>query len=133
VVDAVGVATTTNLQARIKLLRSLPTLRAYSDTELAELATLVGERSTGPGQVLVREGDPACASFVIVEGTARVTRRGTCIAALGPGQFVGEMSMFDNAPHPATVTAETPLRVLLLDDKVMKLFQQGKERSDAID
>ena len=46
--------------------------------------------------------------FVILEGTARVTRGGgpTALASVeGPGSVIGEMAVLDPAPRAATVVA----------------------------
>ena len=42
-----------------------------------------------------------------------LSRYGKPIDALGPGQFLGEMSILDRAAHTATATARTPMRILL--------------------
>jgi CRP-like cAMP-binding protein len=43
-----------------------------------------------------------------------VTRGGQTIAQLGPGDCVGELSLLDHGPRTASVTAATPLTVLVL-------------------
>jgi CRP-like cAMP-binding protein len=65
--------------------------------------------------VLCREGQAGHQFFVVVEGQARVTMREREIATLGPGGFFGEMSLLDGGPRIATVTAATPMKLLVLD------------------
>jgi CRP-like cAMP-binding protein len=43
-----------------------------------------------------------------------VERNGKKIATLGPGAYFGELSLLDKGPRTATVTALTPLTVLVL-------------------
>ena len=52
--------------------------------------------------------------FVIAEGTAAVTVAGSNVATIGPGDYFGELAMITEQARGATVTAETPLRCLVM-------------------
>jgi len=52
---------------------------------------------------------------VVVDGQASVRRDGRLIATLGPGDFVGEMSLIAGTPRSATVIAETDMLVETLN------------------
>ena len=52
--------------------------------------------------------------FVIAEGTAAVSVLGATVAVLGPGEYFGELAMLTEQARAATVTAETPLRCLMM-------------------
>lgn len=52
--------------------------------------------------------------FVIVEGTASVSVAGAIVTTLGPGEYFGELAMLTEQERGATVTAETPLRCLMM-------------------
>jgi CRP-like cAMP-binding protein len=69
------------------------------------------------GKVLVSEGSAGSEFFIIVDGKARVTRRGKKVAELGPGDFFGDLALLDRAPRNATVVAETPMEVLVLGQR----------------
>ena len=100
---------------KVEMLRRVPALAGYRDRQLAELARLVDELSLATGHVLTTEGRPGAEAFLIVEGEALVTVGGRAVARLGPGQFVGEMALLDHEPCSATVTATSPMRVLVMD------------------
>jgi CRP/FNR family transcriptional regulator, cyclic AMP receptor protein len=85
--------------------------------ELARIASLVDEVDAPKGKVIVREGEPGRECFVIADGRARATIRGKGTATLGPGSFFGEMSLLDQGPRSATVTAETDLHLLVLGSR----------------
>jgi CRP/FNR family cyclic AMP-dependent transcriptional regulator len=85
--------------------------------ELARIASLVEEVEAPEGKVLVRQGDPGNECFVIAEGRAKATMRGKGSAVLGPGSFFGEMSLLDQGPRSATVTAETDMHLLVLGSR----------------
>jgi CRP-like cAMP-binding protein len=52
-----------------------------------------------------------------VDGTAKVTRQGRKVATLGPGTAFGELALLDKAPRNATVTAETPMELVVLGQR----------------
>ena len=69
--------------------------------------------ATPAGRRVVEEGALGDQFFVIVGGTAKVTRRGRRVATLGRGDAFGELSLLVRSPRNATVTAETDLDVLV--------------------
>jgi cAMP-dependent protein kinase regulator len=96
-------------------LRALSPFRRHSTDRLAELLEHGEWRALGPGDVVIRQGDPGDAFYVIGSGQAEVTRNGAHIVTLGPGEHFGELALLNDAPRNATVTAQTPLRVFRLD------------------
>ena len=54
---------------------------------------------------------------MIVEGTAKVSRQGRKVAEIGPGASFGELALLDRAPRNATVTAETPMELVVLGQR----------------
>jgi CRP-like cAMP-binding protein len=100
-------------KAKLDLLRKLPALAGCSDKELAEVARQVDDWSVTAGTTLTKEGEIGREAFLIVDGRADVVIRGEKVAELGPGEFIGEMSMVDHQPRTATLVAKTP-RMLLL-------------------
>jgi len=99
---------------KLEMLQRLPMFAACSERELAQILRLVDEIDMAKGDVLMREGAPGRESFIIVEGEAEVTVDRTHLATLGPGSFVGEMSLIEMEPRTATVTAKTPMRLLAI-------------------
>ena len=99
---------------RIDLLRSVWLFETCSGRELDKLATVAIPREVEAGRRLSREGGSRREFIVIVEGKAEVVRNGEVLATLGPGDFVGEMSLLDRQEHVATVTATEPSTLLLM-------------------
>jgi CRP-like cAMP-binding protein len=60
------------------------------------------------------EGDPGSSFHVLLDGRAKVVRRGRTVARLSPGDFFGEIGLLDPGPPTATVIAESSLRCLTL-------------------
>lgn len=100
-----------------KHLAEVPLFSACSKKDLA----LVGRRGedvkVDAGKVLVGEGSTGTEFFVILSGKARVTRRGRKVATLGPGDFFGDLALLDKAPRNATVTADTPMELVVLGQR----------------
>jgi CRP-like cAMP-binding protein len=92
----------------------VPMFSACSTDELLRVSAATTIREAAAGDALIREGAAATEFFVILRGDARVTRGGAEVAMLGPGDFFGELALFDPAPRNATVTAVTPLSVAVL-------------------
>ena len=100
--------------AKVELLRNVPLFSACTDRDLRRIAGLVEEMDVRDRTVLIRQGEPGRECFVIAEGKAKATVRGSGSASLGPGDVVGEMSLLDQAPRAATVTAWTDMHLLVL-------------------
>jgi CRP-like cAMP-binding protein/cytochrome P450 len=66
-------------------------------------------RTFSAGEVIIREGDAADAFYIILSGSAEVTRlvhgAPQPLARLGEGQFFGEIGLLQDIPRTATVTA----------------------------
>ena len=60
---------------------------------------------------------PGREAMFIVSGAASVRRNGSAIAELGPGDVLGEMSLINQAPRNATVTADSDMVVLLMNSR----------------
>lgn len=102
---------------KLALLGRVPLFSACSKRELARIASLTEQIDVPEGRVLTRQGDPGRECFVIADGYARATVRGRRSVRLGPGSFFGEMSLLDQGPRSATVTAETDMHLLVLGSR----------------
>lgn len=81
-----------------------------SAAELAEFA---------PGANVFRRNDAADALYAIVEGTAKVTVRGSPDIRLGEGDVFGEACLLEEAQRQADVDAESPLMALRIRKKAL--------------
>lgn len=77
--------------------------------ELRHIAALCTPLRVGEGCVLARRGGAATECFVIGEGTALVVADDHIVAAVGPGDCVGEMELLDGGPRSRTVVALTAM------------------------
>jgi CRP-like cAMP-binding protein len=103
--------------AKIELLRGAPLFEQCSKQELQRIARIADELDVPAGKELIREGERGREFFVIVAGEVDVRRKGRKVKTLGPGSFVGEIALLSKIPRVATVTALTPLDVLVITDR----------------
>jgi CRP/FNR family transcriptional regulator, cyclic AMP receptor protein len=95
-------------------LKSVPFFGSISKKELAVVAQQADEIDVPAGKVLAREGDIGHEFFVIDHGRAEVTRGGEHVANLEPGDFFGEMALLEDDQRTATVTASTPMSLIVM-------------------
>jgi CRP-like cAMP-binding protein len=100
--------------AKLDLLARVPLFAGCSKQDLKTISALAEETDLRDGKRFITEGEVASEFFVLVEGTAKVTRRGRRVGELGPGEWAGEMALLTDAPRSATVTATSPLVVLVI-------------------
>jgi CRP-like cAMP-binding protein len=95
-------------------LGKIPMFASCTPEQLDRLIELGGLRTAHDGDDVVREGDKGGTFFLILDGRALVTRSDHELDTLGPGDYFGELSLFDPAPRDATVTAVGSLSLVTL-------------------
>lgn len=98
-------------------LAQVPLFSALSKKELALVARRAEDVRVDSGRMLVTEGSTGSEFFVIIEGNAAVSRHARKVATLGPGDAFGELALLDKAPRNATVTASTPMELVVLGQR----------------
>ena len=99
--------------AEVEGLRKVPFFQDLTTDDLERLAGIGRRRAYEAGQDIVRKGDVEGGLFFILSGSATV-QTGGASHTLGPGSFFGEMALLDGGPRVATVTAATPMYLLVL-------------------
>ncbi len=105
--------------SNLDLLRRVPLFSLLTVAQAEVISGAVTKRRFKRGEVLVEQGQKSNALAILLTGRARVVSadsrgREVILATLGPGDYIGEMSIIDNEPHSATVRAEVQTDVLLL-------------------
>src|SRR6266545_3281869 len=81
------------------------------------------------GTVLFREGEPGKEMYVVQQGRITISKTvgevEKILASLGPGEFVGEMSILNNKPRSATGTCAEPSKLLVIDAKTFEAMIRG--------
>jgi len=100
-----------------KHLATVPLFARCSSGDLAKIARLTDEIDVETGRQLVVEGDVGHEAFVVVEGSATISQGGFDVADVGPGAVFGEMALIERVPRNATVTATSPMRLLVIGQR----------------
>jgi CRP-like cAMP-binding protein/Fe-S-cluster-containing hydrogenase component 2 len=92
----------------------VPLFSQLSPLERAGIAVLLQSQLYARGDLIIHEGEPGDALYLIESGQVVVEREGQVIAHLDEGDFFGEMSLLAEKPHNANIRAVTPSQVLAL-------------------
>src|SRR5664280_264852 len=98
-------------------LKSIWLFSSCTGSELRKIRGSLDEVEVPAGKVLVEQGRIGMEFFLIVDGSAAVTRSGKKVATLGPGAHFGELALLDRRPRSASVTSETDMDVLVLSQR----------------
>ena len=90
-------------------LRKIPIFAGCSVAELEVVDRLTCEVRVPPGRVLMREGQRADQMLVVIDGRARVSRRGETLGTAATGSCFGGPELRVRAANRVTMTAETPM------------------------
>lgn len=99
----------------------VPLFSHLSRLELGTITRHAEIRDVDSGTVLVNQGSPGDAFYVILDGTAEVIREGEHVADAGPGTWFGELALLDGEPRSATVVAKGPVTVAVLDRNLFRM------------
>ena len=97
-----------SLEANKAFLKRVPLFSGLGERQLEKVAAGSVRRSFARGRMVVAEGEPSSALYILLAGRAKVQRsdsegKEVILAVLGSGECVGEMSLIDDAPRSASV------------------------------
>jgi voltage-gated potassium channel len=95
-------------------LATIPLFAEVEPAHLARIAAMATRFEVESGYVLAERGQPGSGMFVILEGTVEVELPGHASVSLGPGEFVGELSLLADVSRVARVKATGLVRGLAI-------------------
>jgi CRP-like cAMP-binding protein len=102
---------------KVELLKKVPLFSKLDKKGLQEVAHIADELDLPAGKEMATEGDRGREFFVLLEGEAEVTKQGNRINTMKQGDFFGEIALVTKMPRTATVTATTPVDVLVITER----------------
>jgi len=101
------------------LLGNITLFESLTDDDLASLSKRLTAADYAPGDIVFNQGEEGSSLFVIENGAVEISygegKAKVCLATLFPGQYFGELSLFDGAPRSATATAIKESHLIRLD------------------
>lgn len=92
------------------MLNTIPLFQNLNDIQLASIGAHMALRVVEKGEFVVRAGDKATSLYIIVAGSVKVVSADpdnpaheVILKLLRPGEFFGEMPMFDKEAHGVSV------------------------------
>lgn len=99
--------------AAMKLLEKVPIFAGLSEPERKSLSRVAVEKSFAADASIVEQGENGVGFYLLTEGAAEVRRNRRLLKKLRPGDFFGEMALFEESPRNASVIAVGPARCLV--------------------
>ena len=116
----------------VEILRKLDVFSDLTFREALELDELLHERVYEKGEIIFEEGDIGHGIFVVVSGKVRVDASSELLKEtlleFGPGEMLGELTLFEEAPRFATaIAAERTVIVALLRAEFSSLLTRNSK------
>jgi CRP-like cAMP-binding protein len=103
------------VKEEVAILKRVPLFSTATSQQLRRILDECTFRSVQPGTVLTRQGERGRELFVVLNGNADCTVDGVKVREFGSGSFFGELTVLLGGPRTATITATSPMNLLVLD------------------
>ncbi len=117
---------------RLDFLRQVPMLEGLPDKVLARIDNHLDEVNVPAGHQLTVEGRGSHEAFIIEDGTAEVRIGDEVVGETVVGEMIGELGLLKHTQRAATVTATTPMRLLVINPRDMRWLTENKTLSERI-
>lgn len=119
------------------MIRQVPLFADLTNEEAEELWASGQEIEAAPGEVIIDEGTSGGSLFIILSGALEVSKRDkdrdVTLATRRPGEFLGEMSLLEQAPRSASVRAVDRSRLLVIGpDAFRRLLARRPEAATTL-
>jgi diguanylate cyclase (GGDEF)-like protein len=115
-----------------EFLRRVPLFEELGAEDLHWIAQATRVCSFADGESIFEIGEPGRSLYILIEGSVQVLHPNQPtshqLARLGPGEFLGEMALLNDAPRSATIRAAGPVEALVLEKEAFR--QLVLERPD---
>ena len=110
-------------------INQVPLFSGLDEAQQASLQQKMGQTTLRRGETLFEEGDLGDRLYIVTEGKVKLGHtsndgRESLLAVLGPGEILGELTLFDPGPRSTTATAVSPATLLhLLHSDLMEIVE----------
>jgi CRP-like cAMP-binding protein len=108
-------------------LRDVAMFRQLPEQELEALSRQLIQRRYGRHEVIFSQGDPGDGLYIVLDGHVSITRQSIdgdelILTVCEPGEYFGELSLFDGEPRSAGATAIDESTLLVLSRSAFRAF-----------
>ena len=121
------------LAARREILRQVSLFRMLTEAEIDAVAAHATTQSHARGSAILRQGDPASAMLIVLQGRVRVgvsvsDGRELNLRVMGPGEVIGEISLLDGQDRSTDVYALEACALLKVErDHFLTLLRSSSD------
>jgi len=134
--DRLNAAAVVALQPRIELLRRLDLFATASRPALETVARALTEVEAARGDVLIRQGEPADALWILRSGRVEISLHGEDgeqeLPGLGPDSYFGEIGLLRGIARTATVRAAEACQLYRVDAETFLDALSGYQPSPSL-
>jgi small-conductance mechanosensitive channel/CRP-like cAMP-binding protein len=123
----------------LELLRSVVLFEHLSPVQLEALGKLAVSRVAERDQVLFSEGEASAALYIVASGIVEVSKRleneqTHLLGSIGPGDYIGSMSLLTGEPYAATATARVRTHAIQIPyDAIVPLVKGDADMAEAFE
>ena len=111
------------------MISRVPLFAELDAAEISDVMELLRAQVAEPGEIVVREGDPAHSMYFIASGEVEIAFKGKkSPLRIGIGQFFGEVAVLRRSRRSATVTAISRTNLLVLDGQDLRALMHRDPR-----
>lgn len=108
-------------------LRDVALFRELPDEELEALAHQVVQRRYGRNELVFSQGDPGDGLYIVSQGHVSISRQSSdgdelILSVCDPGEYFGDLALFDDEPRSASATTIEGANVLFLSRQAFRAF-----------
>ena len=126
---AAGAAEPVSTQIKPGVLRRVKIFADLSDEQLQRFVDYMELQQVRPFAEIVKQGQHGDAMYLVLEGELRVRMmvngKESVLVTLGPGEFFGEISLFDHGPRSADVVSNKESVLLKVSAESFEKLQGG--------
>ena len=110
-----------------EVLREVALFHGLGTGDLEALARQVAERRYNRGELIFSQGDPGDGLYIVMRGHVGIRRQNLegdelLLSVVEPGEYFGELALFDEEPRSATAVALEPCNTLFLSRAAFRAF-----------
>jgi serine/threonine protein kinase len=109
-----------DMQEKWKTLRYLAFFKDFSDDQITEVVNASEWKDFDKGNVIVTEGEPETAFYIIAKGGVQVVKNDKVVGLMKQGDCFGEIAFLTRQPRNATILARTEVSLMSVSASLME-------------